>query len=438
MASLIAQPKRGKYKGKGGGRRAENERIYGNPLPILFTTSSTSDAAPGPSQQKQSFLSSLFNPPRVINPHCTGTFDPATRSVWVTDERDVRILWTRGFWGKGNLSRSEPSWRIRAEGERRDRRAGRCTLTAEQVTAARRAERAQFKRDRAAAMAAVAAQAEAAYAADGTVIDPEARKAQVPSAATWKPSQPSILTSRGAPVEVEDAEEKKLAEEEEDEQPVEEMEHLQLTLSEAFFLAWALDCLSIADPNTGKIMSKPELWIVFQAASAPISLLPPQTSLLPPTPASTLLEPYLHGSEQDFAPDNPFILNYAVIHHYRSLGWVIKSGVKFCADYLLYKRGPVFSHAEFALILIPSYENETERTPGANIGVGGDGGEACGWQWLATVNRVNAQVMKTLILVYVTVPSRERLAGLHGPERLQCYSVREVTVRRFIPARMRE
>lgn len=100
------------------------------------------------------------------------------------------------------------------------------------MTAARRAERAQFKRDRAAAMAAVAAQAEAAYAADGTVIDPEARKAQVPSAATWKPSQPSILTSRGAKAEVEEAETKEELAEDEDELPVEEMEHLQLTLPE--------------------------------------------------------------------------------------------------------------------------------------------------------------------------------------------------------------
>ena len=129
MASLIAQPKRGKYKGKGGARRAENERIYGNPLPLLFTTSSAEHSDPGPSQPKQSFLSSLFNPPRVINPQCSGTFDAATRSVWITDERDVRILWTRGFWGKGNLSRSEPSWRVRAEGERRDRRAGRCAYS---------------------------------------------------------------------------------------------------------------------------------------------------------------------------------------------------------------------------------------------------------------------------------------------------------------------
>lgn len=135
MASLIAQPKRGKYKGKGGARRAENERVYGIPLPILFSTSTTPDAASGSSQPKQSFLSSLFNPPRTVNPHCTGTFDAATRSVWVTDERDVRILWTRGFWGKGNLSRSEPSWRIRAEGERRDRKAGKCMCTISKVLA---------------------------------------------------------------------------------------------------------------------------------------------------------------------------------------------------------------------------------------------------------------------------------------------------------------
>jgi tRNA-splicing endonuclease subunit Sen2 len=44
--------------------------------------------------------------------------------------------------------------------------------------------------------------------------------------------------------------------------------------------------------------------------------------------------------------DNPFLVNYVAYHHYRSLGWVVKSGIKFCVDLLLYKRGPVFSHAE--------------------------------------------------------------------------------------------
>jgi hypothetical protein len=58
-----------------------------------------------------------------------------------------------------------------------------------------------------------------------------------------------------------------------------------------------------------------------------------------------------HATVSPFSPhpnrfDNPFLVNYVVYHHYRSLGWVIKGGIKFCVDYLLYKRGPVFHHAE--------------------------------------------------------------------------------------------
>jgi len=45
--------------------------------------------------------------------------------------------------------------------------------------------------------------------------------------------------------------------------------------------------------------------------------------------------------------DNPFLVHYVAYHHFRSLGWVVRSGIKFCADMLLYKRGPVFTHAEF-------------------------------------------------------------------------------------------
>ncbi|KAG1719296.1 hypothetical protein EDB19DRAFT_1585255, partial [Suillus lakei] len=45
-------------------------------------------------------------------------------------------------------------------------------------------------------------------------------------------------------------------------------------------------------------------------------------------------------------PDNPFLVPYITYHHHRSLGWVIKSGITFCVDYLLYKCGPVFQHVE--------------------------------------------------------------------------------------------
>ena len=36
----------------------------------------------------------------------------------------------------------------------------------------------------------------------------------------------------------------------EDEAPLVDIEHLQLTLQEAFFLLWNLDCLTVLDPQT--------------------------------------------------------------------------------------------------------------------------------------------------------------------------------------------
>jgi tRNA-splicing endonuclease subunit Sen2 len=51
--------------------------------------------------------------------------------------------------------------------------------------------------------------------------------------------------------------------------------------------------------------------------------------------------------DQTIRADNPFILSYVVYHHFRSLGWVVRSGIKFCADWVLYgSRGPVGGHAE--------------------------------------------------------------------------------------------
>ena len=108
--------------------------------------------------------------------------------------------------------------------------------TAEEYRERRRMERKQFKLDRAQAIAAVAAEAEAIFAAEGRVITPALSGPSIPSAATWKP------TSRPNP----DADSPTEPEEEE----LEDVEHLQLTLAEAFFLAWNFDCLTIWDSST--------------------------------------------------------------------------------------------------------------------------------------------------------------------------------------------
>ena len=105
--------------GKAGARRSENQRIYANPLPLLLTTPEISSYSP--LRVLGIFGISSYN---LENPHCEAVFDPITRSVWVLDRKDAMILWQRGFFGKGDLSRSEPSWHTRQVNARKA--AGKC------------------------------------------------------------------------------------------------------------------------------------------------------------------------------------------------------------------------------------------------------------------------------------------------------------------------
>lgn len=101
---------------------------------------------------------------------------------------------------------------------------------------------------------------------------------------------------------------------------------------------------------------------------------------------------------------------------------------------VLYNRGPVFSHAEFGVLILPSYSHpfwstdenrkRKERKP---------------WHWLHAVNRVSSQVKKTVIVVYVDVPPPvEGLRELGVRETLERYKVREFGMRRWIVSRNRD
>lgn len=267
--SSVQPSSRSKSSQKPSARRTANNRIYAHPLPIIFSEPSE------PSFLRKTLHFFGVSVTDILNPHCQGVLDVATRSVWVLDMKDAMALWQRGFFGKGDLSRSEPSWlarqinakKLAKKGEISLRRSlrgnkpkktpprlasGLGMMTSEEVTAKRRAERKQFKLDRAKAMAAAAAEAETAfqqgrivstiYAADGTRM--------IPSAATWKPkdgTQPDEDLAR-----VEEGED----DGEDDEVPLENVEHLQLTLQEAFFLLWNLDCLSIANPDDSDVSDR--------------------------------------------------------------------------------------------------------------------------------------------------------------------------------------
>lgn len=193
-------------------------------------------------------------------------------------------------------------------------------------------------------------------------------------------------------------------------------EHLQLTLEEAFFLSYALGCLQILDPVTQTPISNSILFNRFKQIS--------------PFPANHI------GIK---SPDSTFITNYVTYHHFRSLGWVVRSGIKFSVDYLLYNRGPVFSHAEFSVLILPSYSDPYWSST-ASLLEYSRRKQHRSWAWMTCINRVISQVKKTLILCYVDIPpplTDEEEKRISLDTILARYKIREFAIGRFLTNRMR-
>ncbi|RVD80528.1 uncharacterized protein DFL_008424 [Arthrobotrys flagrans] len=402
-----------------------------------------------------------------------GVFSPVTMSVEVRDPTAVLDLWNKGFWGKGNLSRSEPTWLNRELRRLGDTQVGE---TSEEITRRRRDQRKEMKKERARKekeelqkiKEAEAKSKEDGSAANGKLIIADSKvvvgiEAEISGLdeTVTESTQPSIPTEElGLPTPPPSSDELNISDAEsktamvnigsetlpvsvpptsksppvqlakvvrfdnntstkeipvQKKVTVQNQEHLQLMLSEAFFLVYVLGILSVTTADSTNPLPLPEIFKLFL-----------RYSTFPPLPESSV-------SLTSLNPDNSFLINYVVYHHFRSLGWVVKSGVKFSVDYLLYKRGPVFSHAEFAILIIPSYS----RWEGREENVGKE------WYWLHSITRVNSQVKKTVVLVYVDVPTADEVKGwgceADGLKKvLGKYKIREVALRRWIPGRNRE
>ncbi|KAJ3946898.1 tRNA splicing endonuclease subunit sen2 [Colletotrichum fioriniae] len=187
-------------------------------------------------------------------------------------------------------------------------------------------------------------------------------------------------------------------------------EHLQLTSEEAFFLVFGMGALRVLDPATKTPIPTPELFDLFR-----------QYSYFPRRPT------------EELQPDDGFLVNYAVYHHFRSLGWVPRAGIKFGVDWMLYAKGPVFDHAEFGAILLPSYSHQWWKDSDRKI-------PRKTWHWLHGIVRVLSHVQKSLVLVYVDIPPPPQLeeAMKKGPaEVFKLYKIREVMVKRWSSNRNR-
>ena len=404
-------------------RRKDYNAIHARPLP-LDTYPLPAFIPSNPFSYLRLAFTLLSNYLTLSSSHSSvhqGYFSLATRSVHVTDGASIRMLWECGFFGKGSLSRSEPEWLERKRRSRNHPAAN--NKTSGEVTNQRREERRQVKRERA--------------KVEREQLEEQLRKEGKDSTLLGNPSKTNISfsvrqrsdSSQNNACYPKDHEEHSHLTNMSGHQPTEnthfsgltslkDREHLQLSPEEAFFLAYGVGILQVraGSSSNSPILSVHDLLRMFIRASRfPI---PPVI--------------------QSFSADDPFVLQYVVYHHFRSLGWVIRPGIKFAVDWLLYARGPVFAHAEFAVIVVPScsreYENNEEKSTEHEKGE---------WWWLHAINRVQNQVIKSLVLCYVDIPATHSIQldsknDLAIGQLLRDYNIREFVVRRWAPNRNRD
>ncbi|KAM4022099.1 LOW QUALITY PROTEIN: tRNA-splicing endonuclease subunit Sen2 [Anomaloglossus baeobatrachus] len=166
------------------------------------------------------------------------------------------------------------------------------------------------------------------------------------------------------------------------------LEYLQLSHEEAFFLVYALGCLSITCQKEPLTIVK--LWSVFSAA------------------------------ERDFQT------RYMAYHHFRCKGWVPKVGLKYGTDLLLYRKGPPFYHASYSVIVELVDENYEGRPL-----------RPLTWRSLSGLNRTTMNVSKELLICYLIKPPGVSEKEMSSPEGMRRFSVQEVIVNRWISSRER-
>ena len=105
-----------------------------------------------------------------------------------------------------------------------------------------------------------------------------------------------------------------------------------------------------------------------------------------------------------------FLPAYAAYYHCRCRGWLIRSGLQYGADYVLYPRHPTAAHSTLCALVIPPSEGPGSASASAAA-------VRAGWpQWteLQALSRLCVQVNKGLILLHV-VPALDDDATLVVP-----------------------
>lgn len=139
-------------------------------------------------------------------------------------------------------------------------------------------------------------------------------------------------------------------------------EILKLGLEEAYFLSYGIGVLSIvSDESADPFMDLDQMWSTYRRLFDPNDLM-------------------------------RFAVIYAAYHYFRSRGWIVKCGLKFASDFLLYNEGPPFNHSEFAVTVLRVNESDFQKLD-----------PELDWQHVSAMQRMSHGVRKKAILCHVII-----------------------------------
>ena len=169
-------------------------------------------------------------------------------------------------------------------------------------------------------------------------------------------------------------------------------EEYVLSREEAFYLL-VNDWIQIYDENVKSFRSKMQLWDIFSKGDCG------------------------YDDYQEFSCS--FSIRYAVYQYYRNKKWVVRPGLKYGADYVLYRKGPSIDHSEYiVLIMVDNGDNYLNRN----------------WKWVLRMSRLSSQVKKKLVCCFVVLPEDFIPSDLVQMNFLSKIVIWDLEISRWVPS----
>lgn len=331
--------------------------------------------------------------------------------IMVRDKKDMLYLWENGFFGTGTLSRSEPTWYNRMNKMVN----GDITLNTgdlselEQVTRRRRLERLEFKKLREKLQTELLELKKQSTVSSKDIDD----NGQLDDTESLQKINDLLLKQR------EQLRDFKALQESYSNQNLDAYEDVTSNLQ--------FDYESLFDEN-GDLLSLESLELMPVEATFLTFALP----VLNITPRELFDKILSINGNNSYETIHNFIIHYVVYHFYRSHGWCVRSGIKFGCDYLLYKRGPPFHHAEFCINVMDNDPSYYKNNKNVND-----------YTWYSRISRVISGAKKTLLFSYVTRQTKKEQImewWVKGQfhKVFNSYQISEIIYKRWVPGRNRD